>query len=160
VKTPPRLIFAIACTTAVVAFLGWLSNSQAQTAAAGLTRSVSPTTLISGGTNNVLAGASNAYTARIDVPKADSFSLLLSAKPVGTNTTTLTFTLQKSLDGTTWSTTSPSTVSLTGSTTNATAVGVVNVQAGAIPYWRLTYVQNSETEGYATNLTVKYGFKQ
>jgi hypothetical protein len=145
---------------AVVALLAFAAPAEAQTASGGLRGFKGVTTLLSGGTNNVLAGASNAYTATIQVPAADSFSLLLSAKPVGTNVTTLTYTLQKSLDGTTWSTTTPSTVALAGTVTNVAAVGVVNVQAGAIPYWRLTYIQNSETEGYATNLTVKYGFKQ
>ena len=120
------------------------------------------TTLISGGTNNVAATATNTYSLRIDVPRTREFALQVSAKPIVTNVVTLSFRLYPSLDGTTSSSTEPVLVSLSGTTNAASPSSVsliTNITAGAVPYYILKPVGN--TEGVAaTNLTVKYGFKK
>ena len=117
------------------------------------------TTVMSGGTNNVAATATNTYSLRIDVPRASEFALFVSAKPVSSNSVTLTLTLYPSLDGVTVASIDPVYYQLTGTTnTSGIVVGVENITAGAIPYYFLTTGGNAEPVA-ATNVTVAYGAK-
>jgi hypothetical protein len=146
----------ILCLLSVLTVLALPLAGQAQESYAGTT------TLISGGTNNVAATATNTYSLRIDVPRTREFALHVSAKPLTTNVVTLRFWLYPSLDGTTYSSTEPVIVSLSGTTNAASPSSVsliTNITAGPVPHYFLKPVGN--TEGVAsTNLTVKYGFKK
>jgi hypothetical protein len=157
VKTTFRTLLAV-----VLLSVGALA-AEAQTANGGIRGFKGPETLISGGTAFINAGATSNYTHAVQVPAADSFSFFASARPNGTNKVSLTFTLQPSLDNSIFGQHHTVSFTMAGST-NASSANLVsfatNIQTGAIPYYRMVSILNNETEGYATNLTVKYGFKQ
>src|SRR5437867_3743441 len=97
-----------------------------------------PTTVMDGGTNNVAALTTNTVSLRIDVPRASDFVVKVQAKPILTNTVALVFYLQRSLDGNTWDSLSPTTITLTGSTnsTSPTSVSLIStISSPAVPYW-------------------------
>jgi hypothetical protein len=157
VKTIFRALFAVAV------LLSFTVATNAQTANGGIRGFRGPTTLIAGGTASVVAGATSNYTHAVQVPAADSFAFFASARPNGTNKVSLTFTLQPSLDQSAYGQHHTLSFTMAGSTNSSSANLVsfaTNIQTGAIPYYRLVSILNNETEGYATNLTVKYGFKQ
>src|SRR5438552_2562739 len=97
-----------------------------------------PTTVMDGGTNNVAAGTTNTVSLRIDVPRASDFVVKVQAKPILTNTVALVFYLQRSIDGSTWDSLSPTTITLTGSTNSAspTSVSLIStISSPGVPYW-------------------------
>jgi len=150
------LLATLLCVLALAAGL------QAQSANSGLTYA-GATTLISGGTNKIGVLATNTYTARMDLPRADSVCIFISARPVLSNNVNLTLKFSRSPDGTTYDTLNPLQVACIG-TTNADSGAVVslttNVPIGAVPYFRLDSVASPETIAICSNLTVSYGFKR
>jgi hypothetical protein len=156
VKTIFRTLLAVVLLSACARV------AEAQTANGGIRGFKGVETLISGGTAFINAGATSNYTHAIQVPAADSFAFFASARPNGTNKVSLTFTLQPSLDQSSYGTHHAVSFTMAG-TTNSSSANLVsfatNIQTGALPYYRLVSILNNETEGYATNVTAQYGFK-
>lgn len=126
-------------------------------------------TLISGGTNNVAAGAAgvaatNLYTGigPIRTPYSEYLPLQISynfhAAPVGTLPTVL-FKFQRSVDGSNWeSHTNLLTLTVSPVVTNS-IVWVTNLTVAGYANLRLHSVENTNS-AVLTNLTVKYGIKR
>jgi hypothetical protein len=149
---------------AAITFLSFVTRAQAQSANGALTYQ-GPTTVLSGGTNWIAVFVTNTYNSRVDLPRADSVALYVSAKPLLSNDVNLTLTFNRSIDGGagTFDDITPLVLIVTG-TTNVNTTNVVslvtNIPVGAIPYFKLTSVGNRELVATVTNLTVKYGFKR
>lgn len=114
------------------------------------------TTLLDGGTNNVATTATNAYTKLIVAEKRAEVGLLLSFKGTGADTGVVTLVLQRSLDNSTWSTTTQRYAVTANGTSTVTFV--TNVTAGAVGYLRVAAIENACTNAI-TNVVVKYSLK-
>lgn len=109
-------------------------------------------------TNTVPANTTNSSpgSAIIDASRVSQFSLQFALKLVGAGTTAIPFTVQRSVDGANWVT--GFSISVTPSGTN-TASALTNVITGAIPYWKVSAVQNDNASAI-TNLVVTPGIKR
>lgn len=119
------------------------------------------TTLLSGGTNNVAATATNSVSLRIDTPRASEFVLNVSARPRAnaTNFVDLYLVLYPSGDGSTIANVDAVVYRLTGTTNSSgLVIGTESITAGAVPYYFITQIGNADAIA-VTNLTVSYGAK-
>jgi hypothetical protein len=110
-------------------------------------------TVISGGTNNVAATATNTYTLPVmNLRQDEQIGVAISFKMPVAGNSNCTVRFARSLNGTTWETT-PSLV-VTATTTNF----VTNLTFGATGYLRPATVENVNIVAL-TNVTVSYSIK-
>lgn len=119
------------------------------------------TTLITGGTNNIAAGATNVYTNVVISPTrseylAFSVNYNFTVAPIGV-TPTVTLRLQRSLDNSNWEATPAVILSPNGATNNV--VWVTNIVAGSVPYYRVSGVENTNSSA-VTNFALLWGVKR
>lgn len=118
-----------------------------------------PATLVAGGTNIVAAASTNTY-GTLTLTRQEHLALQLSFRCAGTNTSTIQFFLDPSLDGETFDTSNDDyTYTLTGNGTNLITVVTNLPGVNAIGYARLR-VGNPNATVAITNLTVKYAIKR
>lgn len=111
-------------------------------------------TAISGGTNNVAAGATNTYSSPVfDLRREPQIALLISYKQATAGSSNITVRFRKSIDNSTWEVT-PSIVIFANSTNFVTNVGDI----GAVGYIRPATVENTNALAI-TNVTVVYSIK-
>jgi len=110
-------------------------------------------TLISGGTNNVAAAATNTYTVPVmRLLQDEQIGVFVSFKMPVAGNSNCTVRFARSLNGTTWETT-PSLV-VAATTTNF----ITNLTFGATGYLRPSTVENVNAVAL-TNVTVSYSIK-
>lgn len=110
-------------------------------------------TVISGGTNNVAATATNTYTLPVmNLRQDEQIGVFISFKMPVAGNSNCTVRFARSLNGTTWETT-PSLV-VTATTTNF----CTNLTFGAVGYLRPATVENVNIVAL-TNVTVSYSIK-
>lgn len=109
--------------------------------------------VISGGTNQVATGTTNAYSLPSIVnTRANKLSIQCTGRlTVNTNSTVL-FQFDASNDNANWHSNYTS-VTLTCSTTNLTSV-ISNLDLTGIPFLRLSTIANTNLAGTFTNITV------
>lgn len=118
------------------------------------------TTALNGGAFQVPANTTSNYTTIIfDARKQKDLMVEGSFKSTGANTSTITFTLQPSLDGVTFDTTKVWTWTITAAGTS-TAVGSTNIATGGAGYIRLASIQNANGSQGLTNILVRYAVKR
>lgn len=118
------------------------------------------TSVLDGTTFIVPAATTSNYTTVIfDTRKQKDLMLEGSFKSTGANTSTITFTLQPSLDGVTFDTTKVWTWTITAAGTS-TAVGSTNIATGGAGYVRLASIQNANGSQGLTNILVRSAIKK
>ena len=118
------------------------------------------TTVLDGTTNHVHALTTSNYTTVVfDTRKQKDLTIEGSFKSTGANTSTMTFTLQPSLDGITFDTTKVWTWTI-AATGTSTAVGTTNISTGGAGYVRLASIQNANATYLITNILVRLAFKK
>jgi len=121
------------------------------------------TTVLDGGTNNVLLKATNTLSTVITLPYSEYVPLFVQARTITTNTVALNLQLSRSVDGVTFDTIDPIIVTITGAT-NAGNSGysslATNVFVGGIRAVKIFAIGNVNGTGSATNVTVQYGIKR
>ena len=118
------------------------------------------TTELNGGAFQVPANTTSNYTTIVfDTRKQRDVMVEGSFKSTGANTSTITFTLQPSLDGVTFDTTKVWTWTITAAGTS-TALGSTNISTGGAGYIRLASIQNANGSQGLTNILVRYAVKK
>lgn len=120
-------------------------------------------TIMSGGTNNVAAVATNTYTAGalcIAEGAASQFTAIqisyaFHAAPVGA-APSVQFTLKRSLDNSNWEDTAFHTLLATGNTN--TTIWLTNLAPCSVPYLCISEIRNTNS-AVITNITVKAASK-
>lgn len=109
-------------------------------------------------TNQVPATTTNTSpgTAVIDATRVKDVSVQWTLRLTGAGTTAIPFVVQRSVDGSNWAT--AFSISVTPSGTNWATV-ITNINAQAIPYYRVYSIQNDNASAI-TNLAVVYGVKR
>ena len=96
----------------------------------------------------------NTYNYRIDAPSAPELAITASFKLAnGTDVGPVQFLFDTSVDGVNWSA-STVTLSVTPISTAVRAVGITNVSKGAVPFYRLASIVNTNATSNLTNVTV------
>jgi len=124
-----------------------------------------PVTLIAGATNNLAVVLTNTVNLPISATTADTIAIYISARPILSNSVTMSLVINKSVAATAtgYDSVSPITIEFTGTTNAATGATVslaTNIQVGAFSRLRLSTIGSKETIAVVTNLTVQYGFKR
>jgi hypothetical protein len=130
--------------------------------AQGFAKYSDPTTVFSGGTNNIPGNSTNLWnpaTARIDVPKAEKVALYVEFKLNGAGTSAVGLDFGRGFDGSSVESNAFYTINFTAAGTTLVNV-TTNIDVGAVPYLHLLKTRNLNAAGSdVTNLVVKYGFK-
>ena len=140
--------------------------AMSQSSSAGLTYpSALPVTLISGGTNNLAVILTNTVNLPINATTADTIAIYISARPILSNSVTMSLVIDKSVAATAtgYDSVAPILIEFTGTTnttTGATVSLATNIAVGAFSRLRLRTIGSKETIAVVTNLTVQYGFKR
>lgn len=110
-------------------------------------------------TNALAATSTNSYTTQLvmDAQKYKEVGIAVSLKLTGAGTTPVIFSVQESLDGSTWATTPKHVFSVTPAGTAERNV-VTNITANAVGYFRISAIQNDNSAA-VTNLSVVYSLK-
>ena len=118
------------------------------------------TTVLDGTTFIVPAATTSNYTTVVfDTRKQKDLTIEGSFKSTGTNSSTITFTLQPSLDVATFDTAKVWTWTVTANGTS-TAVGTTNIATGGAGFVRLSSIQNANATQGLTNILVRSAFKK
>ena len=118
------------------------------------------TSVLDGTTFIVPANTTSNYTTVVfDTRKQKDLMLESSFKSTGANTSTITFTLQPSLDGVTFDTIKVWTWTVTATGTS-TAVGTTNIATGGAGFVRLASIQNANATQGLTNILVRSAVKK
>ena len=118
------------------------------------------TAVVSGGTNNVAATATNSYGTVINATRRDAIGLQFSFKCSGTTAVTggdATLVFVKSLDGTTYDTSNTLRFTLAANSTSTVCL-VTNVTLSSAGYLKLSTIENTTTNAI-TNVSVIYSAK-
>lgn len=118
-------------------------------------------TLMSGGTNFVAAGTTNGAVGTFNVSEYASVDIQITMKASNTNVTPVIFNFVKSLDGTTYETTTSLTASLTPNGTNEVSK-VYNLSVPNVALLKLVSIENATlaaSSSYVTNVAVKWRVK-
>ena len=117
-------------------------------------------TLVAGGTNNVAAATTNSYTGVLTLTRQREVALQISFSSTGTNTSSIVFVLDPSVDGNTYDTANNDyNVTIAANGTNVVPF-VTNLTVGAIGYLRLASVENPNGASALTNVSVIYSIKR
>jgi hypothetical protein len=109
-------------------------------------------------TNTVGSGAT--ITPNVAIPNAgryDQLSLVATFNTTASNTSGVNFTIQRSLDGTTWETPAYQTLTVTANGTNL-VTGILDFTYGAAGYLRLNTIVNSNS-AVLSNIIIKTATK-
>lgn len=118
-------------------------------------------TLMSGGTNFVAAGTTNGAVGTFNVSEYASVDLQITLKASATNITPVIFNFVKSLDSTTYETTTSLTASITPNGTNEVSK-VYNLSVPNVATLKLLSIENATlaaSSSYVTNVSVKWRVK-
>lgn len=118
--------------------------------------------LLSGGTNNIAAAATNTYTTGnvMSLTRQREVGLLFSFNLQSASSSTHTILFSSSVDGTNWKTNDAGyTLSLAANGTS-TVLFTTNLTVGAIGYLRLESISNTNAAIALTNLAVLYSIKR
>lgn len=115
-------------------------------------------TILAGGTNNVVYATTNALGATFAVSEHEYVGIQVSAAASASTVGVLTFRFASSLDGTTYETTPQHVIPITLADTTVICK-VTNVFVPGIATMKLVGIENTCTNGYATNVTVKWRVK-
>ncbi len=106
---------------------------------------------------NLAASTTNSATvSTFDLRRVQNLPLQVSfaTQAATTNTSGLSFSLYRSIDGTTYETTAWATYTLAATSTN-TAVGFTNINCAGVPFLKLATWVNANSAQALTNITVR-----
>lgn len=118
------------------------------------------TSALNGGAFQVPANTTSNYTTIVfDVRKQKDVMVEGSFKATGTNESSITLTLQPSLDGVTFDSTTVWSWTITANGTS-TVVGSTNIALGGAGFVRLASIANPNATQGLTNILVRYAVKK
>lgn len=137
--------FLVAIAATLILATGALKAQQYQTFSGA-------TTLLTGGTNNVAATATNTVHGayRIDIPRSEYVVLEVSYTPILSNAV---ITLSRGADVGLFETNRFIVWTVTGANT------MTNILAGGVPYYTINTIENTNSAAL-TNISFKYSFKR
>lgn len=115
-------------------------------------------TILSGGTNALAYASTNALGSTFAVSDYDNVGIQVSSAASAATVGTLTFRFAESLDSTTYDSTARHVINLTLASATTVAF-VTNIAIPSAAVLKLTAIENACTNGYATNITVKWRVK-
>lgn len=126
--------------------------------AQGFSSYSAPITLLS--SQFIVGGATSNYTAVIDGRLSENIALELTSRSHATNANAYTVTIQRSIDGSNWDTTTAHmTWALTGNGTNSMR-HLTNFTTLGYGYFRVVSIANANPDTTLTNLSMRYVIKR
>jgi hypothetical protein len=144
VRTSLRFLLAALAIVVILAFVVPRASAQFYPGTVTVTNVMAATT-----TNSVTASV-------IEVDRYDQFSLQITGKLTGAGTSAVTYTVSASVDGSNYIEQFKLPLTAAGTTTVS---AMTNVNAGSIPYWKVTTLGNANANSW-TNGVVTWGVKR
>lgn len=120
-------------------------------------RYIGPQPIVSG-TQIYLAATTNTVNTTIDARESEYVALFIQFRLLGAGTSNIVFTLQRSLDRTTFETAQNYKFTVAASGTNSVDI-LTNINVGSVGFLRLNTIENTATN-IMTNVVVNYTLKQ